>query len=71
MGYITDSLLHPQTLKVLDTRAYALDLDLKIDNLDNFKLDNNTCGFMFQYQYPDMITRPSRYFSTDGQNVSV
>ena len=41
--------LHPQTLKVLDTRAYALDLDLKIENLDNFKLDGNTCGFMFQY----------------------
>ena len=41
--------LHPQTLKVLETRAYALDMNLKIDNIDKFELGNDTCGFLFQY----------------------
>ena len=46
--YASDT-LHPQTLKVLETRAYALDIDLKIDNLDRFSLGKDTCGFLFQY----------------------
>lgn len=50
--FVSDS-MHPQTLKVLDTRAYALDIDLQIEPFNNFKLDNNTCGFMFQYPDTD------------------
>jgi glycine dehydrogenase len=59
--------LHPQTLKVLETRAYALDIDLQIDNLENFKLEKETCGFMFQYpdtngniSIPDEMIRESK-----------
>ncbi len=47
--FFASETLHPQTLKVLETRAYALDIDLKIRNLENFELGNETCGFMFQY----------------------
>jgi len=46
--YASES-LHPQTLKVLETRAYALDIDLKIDALDKFQLGKETSGFLFQY----------------------
>jgi glycine dehydrogenase len=50
--FVSES-MHPQTLKVLDTRAYALDIDLQIKPFDNFQLDNSTCGFMFQYPDTD------------------
>ena len=66
--YASES-LHPQTLKVLETRAYALDIDLKIDALDKFQLGKETSGFLFQY--PDTngeINIPFEMISESKEN---
>ena len=39
----------PQTLAVLQTRAAALGIDLRIAPLSDFAIDANTCGCLLQY----------------------
>ena len=66
--FVSDT-LHPQTLKVLETRAYALEMDLKIDNIDKFEFGSDTCGFMFQY--PDTngeISIPDEMIAESKEN---
>ena len=41
--------MHPYILDILKTKAWAMDIDLRIDDPDSFNINENTIGVMMQY----------------------
>ena len=47
--FFVSETMHPQVLDVLETRANAIDIDMRVSNVRDITFDDNTFGFMFQY----------------------
>jgi glycine dehydrogenase len=71
-NYYASETLHPYILDILETKCDVQGIDLKIGNLDNVSIDDNTIGVMFQY--PDTngdIKIPKDLIQDCNQNKSV
>jgi glycine dehydrogenase len=71
-NYYASETLHPYILDILETKCDVQGINLKIDNLDNISIDDNTIGVMFQY--PDTygeIKIPTNLIQDCKQNKSV
>jgi glycine dehydrogenase len=70
--YYASETLHPYILDILETKCDVQNIDLKINNLDNISIDQDTIGIMFQY--PDTtgeINIPTELINDCNENKSV
>jgi glycine dehydrogenase len=70
--YLASETLHPYILDILETKCDVQNINLKIGNLNDFSIDSDTIGMMFQY--PDTygnICVPEKLIADANQNNSV
>ena len=48
-NYYASETLHPYILDILETKCDVQNINLKIGNLNDFSIDSDTIGMMFQY----------------------